>query len=148
MTRPDGLTSQQRRHSRTRERLLAALLRLSADPVSPLTAAALAREAGVGRNVLYVGHVDILDELRILAARRSATLDGPRRDEDADREKIRDLEGQLCKLATENAGLLRRAQDTEARLQLSEQRNAQLLRQLSELRGLAPVRTTPPGGMG
>jgi hypothetical protein len=144
MAETEELSPQQRRHARTKARLRDALFRLSADPTRPLTAAALAREAGIGRNALYVGHVDILGELRDLAVRRSAGADGRRRGEDAAWERIRDLERERSKLATQNADLLRRALEAEERYRRSEERNAQLLRQITELRAPTFVPSEAP----
>ncbi|MGK7660432.1 MULTISPECIES: hypothetical protein [unclassified Marinovum] len=121
-----------------------ALRKLSADPAQPLTAAALAREAGIGRNALYTGHADVLGELRALAAQRAASKVS-RRDREADGEDIRRLEKDKQKLATQNAGLLRRALDAEERLKRSEDRNAQLLREIAKLRAPAVV---PRGNAG
>lgn len=121
-----------------------ALRRLSADPAQPLTAAALAREAGVGRNALYTGHADVLGELRDLAARRAAGPEARRRDKEADREKVHALEGAIGQLATQNAGLLRRALEAEERLKRSEDRNAQLLREIAKLRAPATVPREAP----
>ncbi|RWA88160.1 MAG: hypothetical protein EOQ31_21650 [Mesorhizobium sp.] len=140
MAETEELSPQQRRHARTKARLRDALLGLSADPSRPLTAAALAREAGVGRNAIYVGHADILGELRDLAARRAAGPEARRRDEQADRDKVRALEQALDKLATQNAGLLRRALEAEELWKRSEERNAQLSRELAKLR--APTLVT------
>jgi len=144
MTKTDGLTPPQRRHARTKARLREALRKLSADPAQPLTAAALAREAGIGRNALYTGHADVLGELRALAAQRAASKVS-RRDREADGEDIRRLEKDKQKLATQNAGLLRRALDAEERLKRSEDRNAQLLREIAKLRAPAVV---PRGNAG
>ncbi len=134
MTGTERLSPQQRRHARTKARLRDALRNLSADPARPLTAAALAREAGVGRNALYTGHADILGELRDLAVQRAIRPEARRRDEEADREKVRAFERALGKLTTQNAGLLRRALEAEERLKRSEERNGQLLHEISKLR--------------
>lgn len=139
MIETEGLTPQQRRHAQTKARLREALQKLSADPVQPLTAAALAREAGIGRNALYTGHADVLGELRTLAAQLAAASKVSRRDREADGEEIRRLEKDKQKLATQNAGLLRRALDAEERLKRSEDRNAQLLREIAKLRAPAVV---------
>ena len=55
---------QARRRARTAERLREALARLLRDGSRRPTVAALAREAGVGRNAIYANHNTILDELR------------------------------------------------------------------------------------
>lgn len=143
MSEADGLTPQQRRQARTRSRLRAALEKLATDPMASITAAAVAREAGVGRNVLYVGHADILSELRAVAEKRADTLRQKHDDADASNRKIRDLENRLALIATENASLLRRAREAEARLARSEQHNAQLLRQLADAKRPASLRPEP-----
>ncbi len=139
MNKDDGMTPQQRRHARTKAKLRAALEALSARESSvPITAAAIAREAGVGRNVLYVGHTDILEDIRAVADARTAMRDKQDVVARADALKIRDLEGRLASVATENAGLLRRAREAENRLDRAEKQNAQLLQQLADAR--RPVR--------
>lgn len=142
MNKPDGMTPQQRRHARTKAKLHAALEVLSARaPSVPITAAAVAREAGVGRNVLYVGHADILEEIRAISDARTAVRD--KRDDAvrADAVKIRNLENQLASMATENAGLLLRARQAESGLERAGKLNAQLLQQLADAR--RPVRLRP-----
>lgn len=141
----DGLTPQQRRHARTKMKLRAALEKLAADPATPITAAAVAREAGVGRNVLYVGHTDILLEIRAVLEARAADRDQRTGDSAVDKLKIRDLENRLTLIATENAGLLCRAREAEARLARSEQHNAQLLRQLADARRPAALHPDTSG---
>lgn len=128
-------TPQQRRHARTEAKLRAALEALSAHESSaPITVAAVAREAGVGRNVLYVGHVEILDDIRAASDARTARRAKRDNAARADALKIRDLENRLASMATENAGLLRRARDAESRLDRAEKLNAQLLQQLADAR--------------
>lgn len=143
MSDADGPTPQQRRQAHTKAKLRTALQRLAADPSARITAAVVAREAGVGRNVLYVGHADVLAELRAVAAKRTATHHDHHDEADADRRKVRDLENKLVRMATENAGLLRRARDAESRLTRSEQHNAQLLRQLADSKRPASLRPEP-----
>jgi hypothetical protein len=62
-------TPQARRRARTEARLREALARLLHDGSRRPTVAALAREAGVGRNAIYANHSTILDELRQAATR-------------------------------------------------------------------------------
>ena len=62
-------TPQARRRARTEARLREALARLLHDGSRRPTVAALAREAGVGRNAIYANHRTILDELRQAATR-------------------------------------------------------------------------------
>ncbi len=142
MNKADAMTPQQRRRARTKAKLRAALEALSArEPSAPITAAAVAREAGVGRNVLYVGHADILEEIRAVSDARTAVR--AKRDDAAraDAVKIRDLETRLASMATENAGLLLRARKAESGLERAEKLNAQLLQQLADAR--RPVRLRP-----
>ena len=73
---------QARRRARTAERLREALARLLRDGSRRPTVAALAREAGVGRNAIYANHNTILDELRHAVARRGTDS---QRESDADR---------------------------------------------------------------
>lgn len=139
MNKHDDMTPQQRRHARTKAKLRAALEVLSARaPSVPITAAAVAREAGVGRNVLYVGHSDILKDIRALSDARTALRDKQDYVARTDASKIRDLESRLASMATENAGLLLRAREAERRLDRAEKQNAQLLQQLADAR--RPVR--------
>jgi hypothetical protein len=112
-----------RRVQATAEKLRAALDRLARSSVgSPmierqLTVAALAREARVGRNAIYANHRDILDEK---AAEQRIAVDI--------------MQGQLRQLATENAGLLRRATEAERRADRAEHRIAQLTKELDHRR--------------
>lgn len=139
MNKAEVTTPQQRRHARTEAKLRAALEALSArESSAPITAAAVARAAGVGRNVLYVGHTDILEEIRAAADARTAVRDKRVEAVRADALKIRDLESRLASIGTENAGLLLRARDAESRLDRAEKLNAQLLQQLADAR--RPVR--------
>ncbi|MBB4152011.1 hypothetical protein ACFFJ0_11300 [Sphingobium scionense] len=142
MNKAEDTTPQQRRHARTKAKLRGALEALSArESSAPITAAAIAREAGVGRNVLYVGHTDILQEIRTAADARTAVR-GKRDDAArADALKVRDLEGRLASMATENASLLLRVRETQSKLGRAEKLNAQLLRQLADAR--RPVRLRP-----
>jgi len=84
-----------------------------------------------------MGSSSVLGDLRDLAARRAAASKVGRRDTEADGEEVRRLKNDKQMLATQNAGLLRRALDAEERLKRSEDRNAQLLREIAKLR--APV---------
>ena len=57
-------TPQARRRARTAVRLREALAHLLRDGSRRPTVAALAREAGIGRNAIYANHRTILNELR------------------------------------------------------------------------------------
>lgn len=140
-----------RRMQATAEKLRAALdCLIRGAPESPasrhsahrLTVAALAREAGVARNAIYTNHRDILDDLA--QARKRGTV--PDRLDSTDqkiaeqRAVIDDLRLQLRQLATENAGLLRRAIEAERLAERADRRNAQLTQQIDALRAPAVLR--------
>lgn len=115
----------------------------SSTSIARLTVAALAREAGVGRNAIYANHRDILDDL----ARARQRLRAPERNNTVAREiteqrsLIESLELQLRQLATENAGLLRRAIEAEQRADRAERRRAQLTKKVDSLRQPTPLRS-------
>jgi hypothetical protein len=139
-------TPQARRRARTEARLREALARLLHDGSRRPTVAALAREAGVGRNAIYANHRTILDELR-QAATRPGT--GSQLESDADRglehrRVIAGLKNQLRQLATQNAALLKRALDAEAKAARLDRRAAQLTREIDEMRRPVPLRIKEP----
>lgn len=131
-----------RRMQATAEKLRAALDRLAGDSDGPptadrrLTVAALAREARVGRNAIYANHRDILDELTRVRQRQPV----PSRiaaitDKVAEQRAAVDaMQCQLRQLATENAGLMRRAIEAERRADRAEHRSAQLTKELDRHR--------------
>jgi len=131
-----------RRVQATAEKLRAALDRLArgsdGSPVveRQLTVAALAREARVGRNAIYANHRDILDELiRIRQQRRAPSRIAAVAAKVAEqRVAVDTMQGQLRQLATENAGLLRRATEAERRADRAERRITQLTKELDHLR--------------
>jgi hypothetical protein len=132
-------TPQARRRARTAERLREALARLLHDGSRRPTA--LAREAGVGRNAIYANHSTILDELRQAATRPGA---GSQVESDADRglehrREIAGLKNQLRQLATQNAALLKRALDAEAKAARLDRRASQLTREIDEMRRPVPL---------
>jgi hypothetical protein len=142
---PAPPTHDDRRMQATAEKLRAALDRLvrgvperpaSAHPSRRLTVAALAREAGVARNAIYTNHRDILDDLA--RARRRGTvpdrLDGMEQKLTEQHAVIDEMQLQIRQLATENAGLLRRAVEAERLAERADRRNAQLTRQIDALR--------------
>lgn len=135
-------TPQGRRRERIAARLQEALATLRADPTAELTAAALARRAGIGRNALYTNHRSALEDLRDLRAERP-----PMRcqkgfpDEGGGKG---DGEVRIRALATENASLLRRALIAETRVKRLEERNADLVRQL---RAQRKVTVMPAAGL-
>ncbi len=130
-------TPQSRRRERVAERLRVALAALETDPDASLTAASLARLAGVSRNTLYTSHRPILDALNALRTARQPVLarevqtGGSRAKHDA----------QMRALATQNAGLLQRALAAEQRAARLEDRNAELVRTLDAIRKPAPITT-------
>jgi AcrR family transcriptional regulator len=143
-TQPAPLTPHDRRRA-TAEKLRAALDRLvrgtperaaSQHSAHRLTVAALAREAGVARNAIYTNHRDILDEL--VQARRRGTvadrLDSTEQKIAEQRAVFDDMQIQIRQLATENAGLLRRAVEAERLAESADRRTAQLTRQIDALR--------------
>jgi len=114
-----------------------------------LTVAALAREAGVARNAIYTNHRDILDELA--QARKGGTvpdrLDSRKQKIAEQRAVIDDMQIQIRQLATENAGLLRRAVEAERLAERADRRSAQLTRQIDALHRpavLRPLNTRAP----
>ena len=135
-------TPQGRRRERIAARLQEALAALRADPAAELTASALARRAGIGRNALYTNHRSALDDLRDLQAERSP-MRCPNGAPDEGGGKG-DGEVRVRALATEKASLLRRAVIAETRGKRLEERNADLVRQL---RAQRKVTVMPAAGL-
>ena len=71
----DLSTPQARRRANTNARLREALGVLAKDPSAAPTVAALARAAGVGRNIIYTHHADVLDALRELQSQREGATE-------------------------------------------------------------------------
>ena len=135
-------TPQARRRARTEARLREALARLLHDGSRCPTVAALAREAGVGRNAIYANHRAILDELRQAATRPGI---GSHVESDTDRglehrRVIAGLKNQLRQLATQNAALLKRALNAEAKAVRLDRRASQLTREIDEMHRPVPLR--------
>ncbi len=126
-----GETPQARRRARVEQRLRDALTTLRSDPNQPLTAAGLARLAGISRNTLYTNHRVVLDDLRELRLPRASRPD-PMAHQSVE-PTLSSLKAQLIAMATQNAGLLQRALAAEQRADQLESRNAQLVRQLRKL---------------
>lgn len=127
----------------TAERLRAALDRLTRDSGSRaasatarLTVAALAREAGVGRNAIYANHRDILADLLQARERQRGSGSGFTVEDKIieQRRLIDDMQQQVRQLATENAGLLRRTIEAERRTDRAERRSALLTKEIDSLR--------------
>jgi hypothetical protein len=131
-------TPQARRRARTEARLSEALARLLHDGSRRPTVAALAREAGVDRNAICANHSTILDELR-QAATRPGTDSQVESDADRGLEHRRVIAG-LRQLATQNAALLKRALDAEAKVVRLDRRASQLTREIDEMHRPVPLR--------
>lgn len=111
-----------------------------------LTVATLAREAGVGRNAIYTNHRGILEALAEAGKRRAVpdALTAVDKKLAEQRSIIAALQLQLRQLATENAGLLRRAVEAERRAERADQRNAQMTREIDALRRPVALRPAEP----
>lgn len=135
----DVQTPQGKRRSGTSARLRAAFDRLVAAGAK-LTVAALAREAGVGRNAIYVNHRDIIADLLEAASQREApTKPGQGRSPETDwRGVAAEMKDRVRALATENALLLKRTLDAEQATARAERRRAKIEDELRSVR--APVR--------
>jgi hypothetical protein len=135
-----------RRREDTAAKLQGAFERLLDAPAPRLTVAALAREAGVGRNAIYANHRDFLDALASLqAARMAVEISEPPQDHRRDQASaIKLLVEERRQLASHNGGLLKRALDAEARAEQLESENARLLHELAKLR--RPVVLRPKTG--
>ena len=68
----EASTPAQRRREATAAKLQGAFERMLESPAHRLTVAALAREAGIGRNAIYANHRDYLEALASLQAARLA----------------------------------------------------------------------------
>jgi aryl carrier-like protein len=131
-------TPQEKRRSGTSVRLRAAFGRLVAVGAK-LTVAALAREAGVGRNAIYVNHRDIIADL-LQATSRSETNSEPNQERSPEtdwRAVAAQMKEQVRVLATENARLLKRALDAEQTMERTERWRRKLEDEIRALR--APV---------
>lgn len=141
-----GITPQQKRRDATAHRLSAALARLvTQEGGAKLSVAALAREAGVGRNAIYVNHRDVIAELLQAASHQiDATVASKEAPETDWRAVATELREQVRGLATENARLLRRAQDAELATARAEKRAAKLDAELRVLRSPVHLHGTKP----
>jgi hypothetical protein len=137
MTNDDGSrTPQEKRRAGTAVRLREALNRLVAAGAK-LTVVELAREAGVGRNAIYVNHREIIAELCAASSQRDAKPEMAReRSPETDwRAVAGELKQQVRALATENAVLLKRALDAEQASARAERRRTKLEEDFRALRG-------------
>jgi hypothetical protein len=136
----DLSSPQARRRAKTDARLREALGTFANDPTIAPTVAALARAAGVGRNIIYTHHVGVLDALRALHSQRAGANETAAAQADRTRSALRDAEARNTALATHNASLLKRAVDAEQRAERLERRNAQLVQELDRIRRPVPIR--------
>lgn len=139
---PDLSTPQARRRANTDARLREALGILTNNLSTAPTVAALARAAGVGRNIIYTHHGGVLDALRELQSQRAGAAEAAAGKADRTRSALRDTEARNIALATHNASLLKRAVEAEQRAERLERRNAQLVQELDWLRRPVPIRTS------
>ncbi|WP_069336330.1 hypothetical protein [Sphingobium yanoikuyae] len=141
VTSDSGLsTPQARRRANTNARLREALGALAKDPSAAPTVAGLARAAGVGRNIIYTHHADVLNALRELQSQREGATEMAAGDADRTRSALRHVEAKNIALATHNASLLKRALEAEQRAERLERRNAQLVQELDRIRLPVPIR--------
>jgi hypothetical protein len=142
---PDPVTPQAKRRASTAARLRAALHRLTQNTSHRPTIAALAREAGIGRNAIYANHREILAELQRAARPRQAAPELESTNPvEQERCLIAELKHQLRQLATQNAALLKRALDAEQRAERLDRRNAQLVREVDAVRRPAALAVVEP----
>lgn len=141
-----GITPQQKRRDTTAHRLRSALARLLArEGGVKLSVAALAREAGVGRNAIYVNHRDVIAELLQTASHETDRTVASKGVPETDwRAVAAELKEQVRGLATENAQLLRRAQEAELAAVRIEKRAAKLDLELRALRSPVHLHETKP----
>jgi AcrR family transcriptional regulator len=137
----DPSTPQARRRANTNARLREALALLAKDPSAAPTVAGLARAAGVGRNIIYTHHSDVLDALRDIQSQREGTTETAAGEADSTRATLHDAIAKNIALATHNASLLNRAVEAEQRAERLERRNAQLVQELDRIRRPVPIRT-------
>ncbi|WDA39454.1 hypothetical protein [Sphingobium sp. YC-XJ3] len=138
----DLATPQSRRRANTDARLREALGGLANNPSTTPTVAALARAAGVGRNIIYTHHAGVLGALRELQSQREGATETAAGEADRTRSALRDTEAKNIALATHNASLLKRAVEAERRAERLERRNAQLVQELDRIRRPVPIRTS------
>lgn len=130
----DLSTPQARRRANTDARLREALGILTSNSSTAPTVAALARAAGVGRNIIYTHHGGVLDALRELQSQRESAAEAAAGKADRSRSALRDTEARNIALATHNASLLKRAVEAEQQAERLERRNAQLVQKLDRMR--------------
>lgn len=133
------VTPQARRWAKTDLRLKEKLAAMATDANAKLAVAELARRTGVGRNVIYTHHASVLTELRRLRSERAKDV---RAKGHGDRQNasVQQMHAKCVEAATQNAVLLRRALDAEARAERAEMRNAQLVKEVARLSKPHPIR--------
>ncbi|UVK49698.1 hypothetical protein DBIPINDM_007714 (plasmid) [Mesorhizobium sp. AR02] len=156
MAKPPTANPADTRMRATAQKLREALDRLirdsgsrSASATARLTVAALAREAGVGRNAIYTNHRDILDDLTGARQRQRAPTSGPTAEDKITEQRclIDGMQQQVRQLATENAGLLRHAIEAEQRADRAERRSAQLTKEICSLQRPTILQSTKEGSV-
>jgi hypothetical protein len=143
VTSDSGLsTPKARRRANTNARLREALGALAKDPSAAPTVAGLARAAGVGRNIIYTHHADVLNALRELQSQREGASETATGDAYRARATLHDAIAKNIALATHNACLLKRAVEAEQRAERLERRNSQLVQELDRIRRPVPIRAS------
>lgn len=130
----------EKRLAQTHRKLREALDRLvqgASDPAlrserDRFSVARLAREAGVARNAIYTNHRAIIDALREAERQQvvPSKLESWQDKLAQQRAVIESLKTQQRLLATENAGLLKRAIDAEATAARHQRQNTRLIAQM------------------
>jgi hypothetical protein len=92
-----------------------------------LTVAALAREAGVGRNAIYTNHRAVLDALQAAAAGTPRPPTSWQDKLDELRATIRAMKQEERRMVSENALLLQRARSAEAEAERYRRHHARLV---------------------
>src|SRR3546814_2735584 len=139
-TEIDLSSPQARRRAKTDARLREALAGLAGNPSAEPTVAALARAAGVGRNIIYTHHAGVLDGLRALQSQRAGANETTASEADRTRSALRDAEARIAALATHNARLSKRAGHARQRAEGTERDSATLVQELGRLRRHNPTR--------
>jgi isochorismate synthase EntC len=136
-------TPHEKRRLGIERRLQAALQRLiNGTPKHPLlrgrayrpSVSALAREAGVSRNTIYVNHRSIIKELHSSYPVTTLKQPTPKQRIAELSSMIDQLQLQKRRLATENATILKRAMNVETMLDQLRKQNARLLKKRAAAR--------------
>lgn len=132
---PTKYSHHEQRLQKTQARLNDALERLRKGcPIHPLhqrgytlTVAALAREAGVGRNAIYTNHRAIIDDLHAIVGDPMKSVTSWQDKLDELHGLIRIMKQEQRRLVSENALLLQRALSAEAEADRHRRHNARLI---------------------